>query len=86
MRSRAMDRIAVTEHFDLGASEHASEAAVMQAPVICQLCGQGFLDDKGLWAEYRKRLIYDVGRRVNVPLRPVEKRRVVGNCMHDLLC
>ena len=61
MRSRAMDRIAVTEHFDLGASEHASEAAVMQAPVICQLCGQGFLDDKGLWAEYRKILIYDVG-------------------------
>ena len=73
MRSRAKDRIAVTEHLDLvrtkpryvpaadvcspavphfakvaegvaGASEHASEAAVMQAPVICQLCGQGFLD------------------------------------------
>ena len=32
-----------------GASEHASEAAVMQAPMICQLCGQGFLDNKGLW-------------------------------------
>ena len=47
-----------------GASEHASEAAVMQAPVICQLCGQGFLDEAGLWqhaaaehhswAEYKK--------------------------------
>ena len=121
MRSRAKDRIAVTEHLDLvrtkpryvpaadvcspavphfakvaegvaGASEHAPEAAVMQAPVICQLCGQGFLDNKGLWkhaaaehhswAEYRKRLIYEVGRRVNVPLQPVEKRRLVGTaCM-----
>ena len=78
MRSRAMDRIVVTEHLDLvrtkprcvpaadvcspatphfaksaegvaGASEHASEAAVMQAPMICQLCGQGFLGNKGLW-------------------------------------
>ena len=64
MRSRAKDRIAVTEHLDLvrtkpryvpaadvcspavphfakaaegvaGASEHASEAAAMQAPVVC---------------------------------------------------
>ena len=67
----------------------------MQAPVICQLCGQGFLDNKGLWkhaaaehhswAEYIKKLIYEVGRRVSVPLQPVEKRRLVGNFMHDLL-
>ena len=67
----------------------------MQAPVICQLCGQGFLDNKGLWkhaaaehhswAEYRNRLIYEVGRRVNVPLQPVENRRLVVNFMHDLL-
>ena len=67
----------------------------MQAPVICQLCGQGFLETKGLWkhaaaehhswAECRQRLIYEVGRRVSVPLQPVQKRRLVGNIMHVLL-
>ena len=77
------------------ASEEASEAAVMQAPVICQLCGNGFLDEAGLWkhaaaehhswAEYRKRLIYEVQNRQSIPLQPVEKRRLVGNFMHDLL-
>ena len=30
-------------------------------------------------------MIYEVGRRVSVPLQPVEKRRLVGNFMHDLL-
>ena len=78
-----------------GASEHASEAAVMQAPVICQLCGQGFVHEAGLWkhaaaehhswGEYRKRLIYEIQRRQSIPLQPVEKRRLVGNFMHYLL-
>ena len=55
---------------DDGAAEHAPvQPAVLQAPVICQLCGAGFLKPEGLWrhaaaahhswAEYRKRLIFE---------------------------
>ena len=70
-------------------------APVIQAPSVCQLCGEGFLSPQGLWthaatkhhswAEYRKRLIFEVQRQQSVPLRPVEKRRLAGNFMHDLL-
>ena len=52
-------------HFAQVADEEG--AAVIQAPVVCQLCGEGFLSPEGLWnhaatkrhswAEYRKRLI-----------------------------
>ena len=67
----------------------------MQAPVICQLCGAGFLTPKDLWAhaakehhswsEARKRLIFEIQQRTSVPLRPIEKRRHVSNFMDDLL-
>jgi len=69
--------------------------AVLQAPVVCQLCGLGFLSRQALWkhcelhhhswCEYRKRLIFEVQQRNAVPLRPVEKRRFAGNYMQDLL-
>ena len=79
-----------------GAAEHSPlRAAVLQAPVICQLCGAGFLSPEGLWrhaaaahhpwAEYRKRLIFEVQQRDSVPLQPVEKSRLAGNFMQDLL-
>jgi len=68
---------------------------VLQAPVICQLCGVGCLTRQTLWkhcelhhhswCEYRKRLIFEVQQRHAVPLRPVEKRRLAGNYMQDLL-
>ena len=55
----------------------------------------GFLSQGALWAhakaahhswsEYRKRLIFEVQRRQSVPLQPVEKRRLAGNFMQDLL-
>ena len=67
----------------------------MQAPVICQLCGAGFLSPKDLWAhaakehhswaEARKLLIFEVQQRTSVPLQPIEKRRLASNFMHDLL-
>ena len=79
-----------------GAAEHSPpRTAVLQAPVICQLCGAGFLSPAGLWehakaahhswAEYRKRLIFEVQQKMSVPLQPVEKRRLAGNFMQDLL-
>ena len=55
----------------------------------------GFLSPQGLWrhaaaahhswAEYRKRLIFEVQARHSVPLQPLEKRRLAGNFMQDLL-
>ena len=67
----------------------------MQAPVVCQLCGAGFVSCRHFWThcekkhhswcEYRKRLIFEVQQRTAVPLRPVEKRRLAGNIMQDLL-
>ena len=67
----------------------------MQAPVICQLCGAGFLSPKDLWAhsakehhswaEARKRLIFEVQQRTSVPLHPIENRRLASNFMHELL-
>ena len=67
----------------------------MQAPVVCQLCGAGFLSPKDLWTraakehhswvETRKRLIFEVQQRTSVPLQPIEKRRLANNFMHDLL-
>ena len=67
----------------------------MQAPFICQLCGDGFVTIKNLWkhaeqkhhswAEYRKRLIFEVQQQASVPLQPVEKRRLAGNFMQDML-
>lgn len=79
-----------------GALEHSVErSAVIQAPVICQLCGTGFLSHEDLWqhaadahhswAEYRKRLIWEVQQRPSVPLQPIEKRRLAGNFMQDML-
>ena len=38
-----------------GAAEHAhSLRPIMHAPVICQLCGAGFLSPKDLWAHAAK--------------------------------
>ena len=79
-----------------GAPEHSrSSLAVMQAPVVCQLCGAGFLSPKQLWrhaekahhswAECRKRLIYEIQQRHSVPLAPREKRRLAANFYQDLL-
>ena len=71
-------------------------SATVQAPVICQLCGDGLLTPKELWrhaakehhswAEARKRLIFEVQQRITVPLQPKEKRRLASNLVHDLLC
>ena len=76
-------------------SQSETIGATMQAPVICQLCGAGFLSQKALWAhaaqehhswaEARKRLIFEVQQRISVPLQPIEKRRLASNFMHDLL-
>ena len=79
-----------------GAAEHVQTSRpTMQAPVICQLCGAGFLSPKDLWAhsakehhswaEARKRLIFEVQQRTSVPLHPIEKRRLASNFMHELL-
>ena len=79
-----------------GAAEHAhSSRPTVQAPVVCQLCGAGFLSPKDLWAhaakehhswaEVRKRLIFEGHERTSVPLQPIEKRRLDSNFMHDLL-
>ena len=78
------------------AAEHSRPSQpIMQAPIICQLCGAGFLLPKDLWAhsvkehhswaEARKRLIFEVQQRTSVPLQPIEKRRLARNFMHDLL-
>ena len=86
-----------TPHFALGAdaADESHGRAVLQAPVVCQLCGAGCLSRQALWrhcelrhhswCEYRKRLIFEVQQRNAVPLRPVEKRRLAGNYMQDLL-
>ena len=68
---------------------------MMQAPVICQLCGAGFLSQKDHWAhaakehhswvEARKRFIFEVQQQTTVPLHPIEKRRLASNFMHDML-
>ena len=80
---------------DGAAEDPQPSRATMQAPVICQLCGAGFLSPKDLWthaakehhswAEARKRLIFEVQQRTSVPLQPIEKRRLANNFMHDLL-
>ena len=86
-----------TPHFALvaDAADESHGQAVLQAPVVCQLCGAGCLSRQALWrhcelrhhswCEYRKRLIFEVQQRNAVPLRPVEKRRLAGNYMQDLL-
>ena len=79
-----------------GVSEHTHPPRpIMQAPVICQLCGAGFLTQKDhwahaakehhSWAEARKRLIFEVQQQTTVPLHPLEKRRLARNFMHDML-
>jgi hypothetical protein len=79
-----------------GAAEHTDPSRpTMQAPVLCQLCGAGFLSPQDLWAhaakehyswaEARKRLIFEVQQRTSLPLHPGEKRRLASNFMHDLL-
>ena len=75
-----------------GATEYAPPR--MQAPFICQLCGDGFITTTELWqhaekehhswAEYRKRLIFEVQKCKTVPLQPIEKRRL-ANFFQDLL-
>ena len=89
------DQPYLAEVADDEASSSEQTRAVIQAPVVCQLCGAGFLAPEGLWkhaaaehhswAEYRKRLIFEVQQRHSVPLQPVEKRRLAGNFMRDLL-
>ena len=79
-----------------GAAEHSNaQLLIIQAPVICQLCGAGFLSKKNLWrhaekehhswAEARNIFIFEVQQRTAVPLRPIEKRRLASNLMQDLL-
>ena len=79
-----------------GAAEHSNASLpIIQAPVICQLCGAGLLSQKDLWrhaqkehhswAGARKRFIFEVQQRMAVPLRPIEKRRLASNFMQDLL-
>ena len=73
----------------------AGDAPKLQAPFVCQLCGDGFVNMQGLWkhsskqhhswAEHRKRLIFELQRRAAVPLQPMEKRRLAGNFYQDLL-
>ena len=67
----------------------------MQAPFICQLCGDGFINTTELWkhaekehhswSEYRKRLIFEVQQCQTIPLQPIEKRRLASNFYQDLL-
>ena len=76
-----------------GAAEHRHP--VLQAPFVCQLCGDGFVTMAALWkhtaaqhhswSEYRKRLIFEVQQCQTVPLQPIEKRRLAGNFYQDLL-
>ena len=80
-------------HFVKVAAEHGPPT--LQAPFICQLCGDGFVTMSDLWkhagaqhhswAEYRKRLIFEVQQCKTVPLQPIEKRRLAGNFYRDLL-
>ncbi len=73
----------------------ASDPPKLQAPFVCQLCGDGFVTTQALWkhasaqhhswAEYRKRLIFEIQRCDSVPLKPIEKRRLAGNFYHDML-
>ena len=77
----------------VGATEHTPPR--LQAPFVCQLCGDGFVTTRGLWThaaaqhhswlEYRKRLIFEVQQCNTVPLQPIEKRRLAGNFYQDLL-
>ena len=77
----------------VGATEHAPPT--LQAPFVCQLCGDGFVTTRDLWkhataqhhswSEYRKRLIFEVQQCKTVPLQPIEKRRLAGNFYQELL-
>ena len=88
----AVDSPAVP-HFAQVADEE--RPAVIQAPVVCQLCGEGCLSPQGLWnhaatkhhswAECRKWMIFEVQRGQSVPLRPVEQRRLTCIFRHDVL-
>ena len=70
-------------------------APTLQAPFVCQLCGDGFVTMRALWnharaqhhswAEYRKRLIFELQQCETVPLQPIEKRRLAGSFYQDLL-
>ena len=76
-----------------GDAEH--NPPTLQAPFVCQLCGDGFVTMAGLWkhaaaqhnswSEYRKRLIFELQQCQAVPLQPMEKRRLAGNFYLDLL-
>jgi len=73
----------------------ANGLPMLQAPFVCQLCGDGFVTMAGLWkhiaaqhhswSEYRKRLIFETQQQPTVPLQPIEKRRLAGNFYQDLL-
>ena len=75
------------------AAEHGPPT--LQAPFICEPCGDGFVTMAVLWkhagaqhhswSEYRKRLIFEVQQCKTVPLQPIEKRRLAGNFYRDLL-
>ena len=70
-------------------------APTLQAPFVCQLCGDGFVTMRALWnharaqhhswAEYRKWLIFELQQCETVPLQPIEKRRLAGSFYQDLL-
>ena len=76
-------------------ADAVDKSALLQAPVVCQLCGAGCLSRQALWkhcdlrhhnwCEYRKRLIFEVQQRNAVPLMPPEKRHLAGNYTQDLL-
>ena len=65
----------------------------MQAPIICQICSDGFVTTRGSWkhaakenhsrVESSKRFIFEVQQFKAVPLQPTEKRRLVG---HTTFC
>ena len=76
-----------------GAADH--RPPTLQAPFVCQLCGDGFVTMVALWkhagaqhhywSKYRKRLIFEIQQCQTVPLQPTEKRRLAGNFYQDLL-
>ena len=77
--------IALAEGHGVGATH-----PIISAPRPCQLCGKGFLTraaliqhcdkEHGGYCQYRTRVFYEAKtRRYALPMRPIEKRRLIGN-------
>ena len=77
--------IALAEGHGVGATH-----PIISAPRPCQLCGKGFLSfatlkkhcdkEHGGYCQYRTRVFHEAKtRRYALPMRPMEKRRLIGN-------